>query len=85
MRGALLNLSAAREQSVAAEDRRRLAQQEVDQEEERVRAGVAGTADVVRAAMRLNEARTALLDTQTAVLTSRIALAEAMGAIGELP
>jgi hypothetical protein len=35
--------------------------------------------------MRLNEARTALLDGQTAVQTSRIALAEAMGAIGELP
>lgn len=85
VRQALLNLSAAQEQAVAADERRRLAQLEVDQEEERVRAGVAGTADVVRAAMRLNEARTALLDTQTAVQTSRLALAEAMGMIGQLP
>jgi outer membrane protein TolC len=85
VRQALLNLTAAQEQSVAAEERRRLAQLEVDQEEERVRAGVAGTADVVRAAMRLNEARTALLDTQMAVQTSRVSLAEAMGAIGQLP
>jgi outer membrane protein TolC len=85
VRQALLNLTAAQEQSVAAEERRRLAQLEVDQEEERVRAGVAGTADVVRAAMRLNEARTALLDTQMAVQTSRLALAEAMGLIGQLP
>lgn len=85
VRQALLNLAAAQEQSVAADERRRLAQLEVDQEEERVRAGVAGTADVVRAAMRLNEARTAVLDTQMAVQTSRLALAEAMGLIGQLP
>lgn len=85
VRQALLNLSAAQEQAVAAEERRRLAQLEVDQEEERVRAGVAGTADVIRAAVLLNGARTGMLDALTAVQTSRLALAEATGTIGEIP
>ena len=82
---ALLNLSAAREQVDAAEERLRLAQLEVDQEEDRVRAGVAGTADVVRAAMRLNEARTARLDIWAALQAAQVALASAMGTVTELP
>ncbi len=85
VRQAVLNLSAAQEQAAAAGERQRLAQLEVDQEEERVRAGVAGTGDVVRAAMRLNEARTARLDALAAVHASRVTLAEVTGAIGELP
>lgn len=85
VREALLNLSAAQEQAGAAEERRRLAQLEVDQEAERVRAGVAGTADVVRAAQRLNEARTALLDALWASHNARLALAAAMGSVRELP
>lgn len=82
---ALLNLSSAQEQASAAEDRLRLAQLEVDQEEERVKAGVSGTADVVRAAMRLNEARTARLDVLAALQAARVALAAAMGTVTELP
>lgn len=85
VRQALLNLSAAREQVGAADERLRLAQLEVDQEEERVRAGVSGNADVVRAAMRLNEARTARLDVLTALHSARVALAAAMGTVSELP
>lgn len=85
VRTAVLNLSASREQAAAAEERQRLAQLEVDQEGERVRAGVAGTADVVRAAMRLNEARTARLDALAAVHASRVTLAEVTGTIGEIP
>ncbi|HET9948877.1 MAG TPA: TolC family protein [Longimicrobiales bacterium] len=85
VRSALLNLSAAQEQAAAAAERERLAELEVEQEEERVRAGVAGTADAVRAAMRLNQARTAHLDALAAVQASRVALAEAMGTIVELP
>jgi len=85
VRQALLNLSAAREQVSAADERLRLAQLEVDQEEERVRAGVSGNADVVRAAMRLNEARTARLDVLTALQSARVALAAAMGTVGQLP
>lgn len=85
VRQALLDLEAAQEQEVAAEERLRLAQLETDQEEERLRAGVAGTADVVRAAMRLNEARTARLNALSAVHGSRVALAAAMGTVSRLP
>ncbi len=84
VRQALLNLSAAREQAAAADERLRLAQLEVDQEEDRVRAGVSGTADVVRAAMRLNEARTARLDVLAALHAARVALAAATGTVAEL-
>ena len=55
------------------------------QEEDRVKAGAAGTADVVRAALRLNDARTAHLDALTAVHAARVALAAAMGDVTELP
>jgi hypothetical protein len=40
---------------------------------------------VVRAAMRLNDARTARLDALVALHASRVALAAAMGAVTELP
>lgn len=85
VRRALLDLSAAREQAEAADERLRLAILEVQQEEDRVRAGVAGTADVVRAALRLNDARTAHLDALTAVHGARVALAAAMGDVTDLP
>jgi outer membrane protein TolC len=85
VRAALLDLESTLEQAGAAEERERLAQLEVDQEEERVRAGVAGTADLVRAAMRLNDARTARLDALAAVHSARVGLAAAMGTVSELP
>jgi len=79
VRQALLNLNSAQEQVAAADERLRLAELEVAQEEDRLRAGVAGTADLVRAASRLNEARTADLDMRAAVLMARVALAAATG------
>jgi outer membrane protein TolC len=85
VRRSLLDLAASREQAAAAADRERLAQLEVSQEEERVRAGVAGTGDLVRAAMRLNEARTARLDALAAMHSSRVELAAAMGTVRDLP
>jgi len=85
VRRALLGLNAAQEQAAAAAERLRLAELEVSQEEERLRAGVAGTGDVVRAAMRLNEARTARLNALSAVQTSRVGLASAMGTVDRLP
>lgn len=85
VRQALLNVHAAQEQVVAADERLRLAELEVAQEEDRLQAGVAGTADLVRAALRLNEARTADLDVRAAVLMARVALASAMGSVTELP
>lgn len=85
VRRALLNLSAAREQADAADESLRLSTLEVQQEEDRVKAGAAGTADVVRAALRLNDARTAHLDALTAVHAARVALAAAMGDVTRLP
>ena len=85
VRQALLALGAAQEQEAAAAERLRLAELEVDQEEERLRAGVVGTADVVRAAMRLNAARTAHLDALAAVQMSRVQLAAARGTVARLP
>jgi outer membrane protein TolC len=85
VRRSLLDLAATNEQATAAADRERLAELEVSQEEERVRAGVAGTGDLVRAAMRLNEARTARLDALAAVHSSRVELATAMGTVRDLP
>lgn len=84
VRQALLDLDSAREQADALAERERLARLEVDQEEERVRAGVSGTADLVRAAQRLNEARTARLDALAAVLLARVGLAAATGTVREL-
>ncbi|MGE0159337.1 MAG: TolC family protein [Gemmatimonadales bacterium] len=85
VRRSLLDLEAAQELAAAAEERQRLAELEVEQENERVRAGVAGTADAVRAAMRLNEARTARLDALSALQESRVGLAAATGTVVELP
>jgi len=85
VRRALLNRDAAREQLDAVEERFRLVSLEVAQEEERVRAGVAGTGDVVRAALRLVDARTARVDALAALKTSEVALAAALGTVTELP
>jgi outer membrane protein TolC len=85
VRRSLLDLAAAQEIVAAADERQRLAELEVEQENERVSAGVAGTADAVRAAMRLNEARTARLDALSALQESRIALAAATGTVIDLP
>lgn len=85
VRQSLLDLEAAQEQATAAAERLRLAELEVSQEEERLRAGVAGTTDVVRAAQRLNEARTAHLNVLASVQTARIALATATGTVADLP
>lgn len=85
VRQALLGLSAAQELAAAVDERLRLAELEESQEEERFRAGVSGTGDVVRAALRLNEARTARLDARAGVLAARIGLAAAMGRVTELP
>jgi outer membrane protein TolC len=85
VRQALLGLSSAMEVAGAVDERLRLATLEEAQEEERLRAGVTGTAEVVRAALRLNEARTAHLDALTSVYAARIALAAAMGQVTDLP
>ncbi len=85
VREALQTLGAVDEQVAAAEEWLRLAEMELAQEQERVAAGVAGTADVVEAALRLNDARTARLDALLAAREARLDLAAVTGRVVELP
>jgi len=85
VRGALLDLHAAREQVAATQERVRLAEQELSQARERFRAGVAGNADVITASLSLNGARTAAVDALTAYQTARVSLARAQGSLTDLP
>ena len=79
VRGAVLDLSSARQAVDAARERVRLAEQEVSQARDRFRAGVAGNADVITASLTLNSARTQLIDAETAFQSARVALARAEG------
>ena len=84
VRGALLDLVAARDEVQAMRERIRLAEQEVAQARERFRAGVAGNADVVTASISLNSARSQYVDALTALQTARVSLARAEGAVTQL-
>jgi outer membrane protein len=84
VRGALLDLAAAKEALTASRERLRLAEQEVAQARERFRAGVAGNADVVTAALTLNAARSQYVDVMTALQQARVSLARAEGAVTQL-
>jgi len=84
VRGALLDLASAREAIGASRERLRLAEQEVDQARQRFRAGVAGNADVVNAALTLNAARSQYVDVLTSLQVARVSLAHAEGAITQL-
>ena len=79
VRTALLDLASAREAVAAAQERVRLAEQEVAQASERFRAGVAGNADVFTASISLNGARTQVVDALASYQNARIALARAEG------
>ena len=81
VRTAVLNLASSTEVVAAARERLMLAEQEVSQARERFQAGVAGNADVITAALSLNEARTQLVDALTSYQASRVALARAQGVI----
>lgn len=79
VRGAMLDLSSARQAVDAVRERVRLADQEVSQARDRFKAGVAGNADVITASLQLNSARTQLIDAETAYQSARVALARAEG------
>lgn len=85
VRDALLQLEAARQLVVATDARLDLAEAEVSQARQRLDAGVAGTADVANASMRLNEARTAAADARASLESARVSLAIAEGTVEELP
>jgi outer membrane protein TolC len=84
VRSALLDLSAAADQVEAAQARLRLAEAEVSEARDRFRAGVAGSADVVTASIRLTDARTAYVDALAAEQAARVQLAVAEGVGGDL-
>ena len=84
VRGALLDLASAREAISTSRERLRLAEQEVEQARERFRAGVAGNADVVNAALSLNAARSQYIDVLTSLQLARVSLARAEGAVTQL-
>lgn len=85
VRAAVLDLTAAREQVDAASARLRLAEQELTDARDRYQSGVSGSADVVTASLRLNEARTAYSDALVGYQNARVALAAAEGNVTELP
>ncbi len=84
VRGAVLDLAAAREQLDAASERLRLAEQEVAQARDRFNAGVAGNADVVNASLALTASRTLVNDAETAYQLARVSLARATGSVTTL-
>jgi len=84
IRGALLDLAAAREQLDAATERLRFAEQELAQARERFSAGVAGNADVVNASLDLTVSRTLVNDAETAYQLARVSLAHAVGSVTTL-
>ena len=84
MRGALLDLAAAREQLGAASERLRLAEQELSQARDRFRAGVASNADVVNASLALTLSQTFLNDAEASYQLARVSLAKATGSVTSL-
>jgi outer membrane protein TolC len=85
VRGALLDLTSARQEADAVREALRLAQQEVSQAQERFRAGVAGNADVITASLALNSARTQAVDALASYQGAKVALARAVGSVTALP
>ena len=84
VRGAVLDLAAAREQLDAASERLRLAEQELAQARDRFNAGVAGNADVVNASLALTSSRTLVNDAETGYQLARVSLARATGSVTSL-
>jgi outer membrane protein len=84
VRGAVLDLAAAREQLDAATERLRLAEQELAQARDRFNAGVAGNADVVNASLALTASRTLVNDAETGYQLARVSLARSVGSVTTL-
>ena len=84
VRGALIDLTSAREAIGVSRERLRLAEQEVAQARERFRAGITGNSDVVNAALSLNAARSQYIDVLTTLQAARVSLAHSEGAVTQL-
>lgn len=85
IRTSLLDLSAAREQMTASEDRVAFAREALAQARDRLTAGIAGNSEVVTALVAVNAALSAWVDARAAYQSARVSLARAQGAITEIP
>ncbi len=84
VRSALLDAASTREAVAAAQERLKLAEQEVAQSRDRFTAGVAGNLDVTSALLALSGARTQLVDALANRQLARISIARSQGAISSL-
>ncbi|MGH7614739.1 MAG: TolC family protein [Gemmatimonadales bacterium] len=76
---ARLDLASAEQQQAIAIDRLRLAEEELDQSQERFTAGVTGNIEVINAQLSFLRARDADIDARFAAAVARVALARAVG------
>jgi outer membrane protein TolC len=84
-RQAMLDLASAQQQVAIAADRLRLAEQELQQAEERFRAGVAGSVETTNAQSSVIAARDALIQSRVGYGTARVTAYRALGVIDQLP
>jgi outer membrane protein len=85
VRQSYLDLNSERQQVAAANERLRLASDEVDQARQRFQSGVAGNTDVILAQQDQDAARTAVVDALNGYQTARVAFARSLGTVQQLP
>ncbi|HET7042668.1 MAG TPA: TolC family protein, partial [Gemmatimonadales bacterium] len=83
-RSALLDLASAREAVAVAGERLALATQELQQAEERFRAGAAGSVETSQAQLGLFSARDALIQTKVNLGSARVRAYRALGALDQM-
>ena len=84
-RQALLDLATAAEQVQLAQERQRLADQELSQAEERFRAGVAGSIETTNAQTGLVAARDQVIQARVGLAIARVGAYRALGILEQLP
>jgi outer membrane protein len=83
-RQSVLDLASARQQVAIAQDRLRLAEQELAQAQERFQAGVAGSVETTNAQSSVIAARDALIQARVNYGTARVGTYRALGVIDQL-
>jgi outer membrane protein len=83
-RQAVLDLASAEQQVAIARDRVRLAERELQEAEERFRAGVAGSVETTNAQSSVIAARDALIQARVNFGTARVSAYQALGVIDQL-
>ena len=83
-RESVLDLASARQQVRIADDRLRLAEQELSQAEDRFQSGVAGSVETTNAQSSVIAARDALIQARLNYGTARVTAYRALGVIDQL-